>query len=285
MPRTAKPKPKCVECGRVTRRVHGIIGVSLCSECQQGNPEKYACITKTRAIKEYRLTESDLAKLDVIETDNPHYKSAAPMRLYLHKHIKQVSLNKYGGDQPYKVTLIPFSEKHIQWFSDDTNRIYDISAGSFQRLVADRIDAMGFEVHLVGDVNRKDGGVDIIAYPKRDLFQVPFLLAIQAKHHRSSRTTGVPVVRDFHGVLSSKNTVFNAGFLVTNTSFTPDATWFAQNKATLIRLRDINDLQRWLKNDFANESEWREIPQSIVLAPGVQIEIPRPPKIILPDDG
>jgi hypothetical protein len=66
-------------------------------------------------------------------------------------------------------------------------------------LIANRLENMGLSVQLVGDVNRKDGGVDIIAYPNRGC-GFPFLLAIQAKHHRSSRKTGAPDVRDFHGV-------------------------------------------------------------------------------------
>ena len=56
-----------------------------------------------------------------------------------------------------------------------------------------------------------------------------------------------------------------------------------------MRLRDLQDLRRWLKDDFDNEFEWREIPDRIVLAPGVEIAIPRqglfvpkPPKLILP---
>ena len=40
--------------------------------------------------------------------------------------------------------------------------------------------------------------------------------------------------------------------------------------------------QRWLLEDFQNEAEWREIPQKIVLAPGIEIIIPRP-KLIVPD--
>lgn len=63
--------------------------------------------------------------------------------------------------------------------------------------------------------------------------------------------------------------------IVTNTSFTADAHWFATNNPTLLRLRDIQDLRRWLKNDFVNEYEWREIPDQIELAPGIHIAIPK----------
>ncbi|PZO39968.1 MAG: hypothetical protein DCF17_12610 [Shackletoniella antarctica] len=133
---------------------------------------------------------------------------------------------------------------------------------------------MGLSVQLVGDVYRKDGGVDIIAYPNRGC-AFPFLLAVQAKHHRSNRKTGSPDVRDFHGLLTSRVSPFHMGMIVTNTSFTADAQWFADNNQNLLRLRDMKDISRWMKNDFMNEAEWREIPEKVELVSGVTIQIPK----------
>lgn len=65
------------------------------------------------------------------------------------------------------------------------------------------------------------------------------------------------------------------GVIVTNTSFTADAKWFAGNNQTLLRLRDLEDMRRWLRNDFDNQFEWREIPDEVELAPGVKIAIPK----------
>jgi hypothetical protein len=70
------------------------------------------------------------------------------------------------------------------------------------------------------------------------------------------------------------------GMIVTNTSFTADAKWFANNNQTLLRLRDMQDLNRWMRNDFVNESEWREIPEEIELTPGVTIKIPRKQSLV-----
>jgi hypothetical protein len=65
------------------------------------------------------------------------------------------------------------------------------------------------------------------------------------------------------------------GMIVTNTSFTADAQWFADNNQNLLRLRDMKDISRWMKNDFMNEAEWREIPEKVELASGVTIQIPK----------
>ena len=43
----------------------------------------------------------------------------------------------------------------------------------------------------------------------------------------------------------------------------------------VLRLRDLADLCRWMQDDFVTESEWREIPTEIELAPGVTVAIPK----------
>ena len=154
--------------------------------------------------------------------------------------------------------------------------IYRVTPSEFEDLVCDRLSAMGLEPHKVGHTHRKDGGVDILFWPRR--YQAfPFLGAVQVKHHSEPGRLVPPfVVRDFAGVVAGHQ--FNAGLLVTNTGFSPDAHWFAKHHGRLLRLRDLQDLQRWLRNDFAAEEEWREIPDSIELCPGVIIPIPKPEK-------
>jgi len=48
----------------------------------------------------------------------------------------------------------------------------------------------------------------------------------------------------------------------------------AQNRAFL-RLRDFDDLRRWLREQFDAEADWREIPDTIALAPGITVTIPK----------
>lgn len=270
----ANPKAPCSECRKATTRKHPILNTYLCSNCQRQHQNKYRYITKTRAISEYRLKSADLESLGVHEVDNPYYKKAAPMQLYLFNQVEELSKEKWGSPEPYTVELVKFSNELLAWFLEDPERLKQIPPDKFEYLIANRLENMGLSVQIVGDVNRKDGGVDIIAYPNSGC-SFPFLLAIQAKHHRSSRKTGAPDVRDFHGVLTSRISPFHMGMIVTNTSFTADAKWFANNNQTLLRLRDIQDLNRWMRNDFVNEAEWREIPEEIELAPGITIKIPK----------
>ncbi|HUU31598.1 MAG TPA: restriction endonuclease, partial [Phycisphaerae bacterium] len=132
---------------------------------------------------------------------------------------------------------------------------------------------------LTGATTRKDGGVDLIAVPKIRTV-ASFLLAGQVKHHKRGEKTGRSAV---DRLLAWRDSEFRLGLLVTNTEFTRDAKWVAsqdRNRAFL-RLRDTEDLKRWLEENFDYEKNWREIPEFITLAPGIKIEVPKP-KIILP---
>jgi hypothetical protein len=154
------------------------------------------------------------------------------------------------------------------------DEISNLTPELFEELVCDRFQAMGYVVERVGEHTfRKDGGIDIVATQERATF--PFLIAIQAKHHRSpKKKTGPGPVRELLGVVDTH--LFNAGILVTNTTFTPDARWIAEQRSMLVRLRDIYDIERWLANNFLDECDWREMPDEIVVCPGVVVHIPKP---------
>jgi hypothetical protein len=161
----------------------------------------------------------------------------------------------------------------IKQLWSDPNEIYKLTPGAFEELVADRLEAMGLNVCQVGGHSyHKDGGIDFIAWLEKTEF--PFLMAIQAKHHRSPEyKTGPGPVRELLGVVQSLP--LSAGVLVTNTTFTPDAKWAAQQKPHLMQLRDIYDIRRWLENNFLDECDWRNFPDQIVVCPGVVIPLPK----------
>ncbi|KAG0287212.1 hypothetical protein BGZ97_007162 [Linnemannia gamsii] len=54
-------------------------------------------ITKTQACDSYHLRDEDLWSLDCLEKRNPHYRNAAPMRLYLEEEVQERSLEIHGG--------------------------------------------------------------------------------------------------------------------------------------------------------------------------------------------
>lgn len=171
----------------------------------------------------------------------------------------------------YQIEIISIGQLLSDQILKDPSAINHISPREFELLICDRLYAMGLEPKLVGATNRRDGGVDIVFWP-RTKSAFPFLGAAQVKHHRDWKAKeGPAVVREFAGVLSSQP--FHAGLIVTNTSFTPDAKWFAREHASLLKLREFEDIRRWLINRFDDEEEWREIPKRIELCPGVFVDL------------
>ncbi len=173
--------------------------------------------------------------------------------------------------EPLHVKLIGVGETLGDQLRKEPSLVHQLTPEQFEELICDRLFAMGFEPRRIGAINRKDGGVDVLFWPRmRSSF--PFLGAAQVKHHRNPNSKeGPATVREFSGTLAGQP--FNAGLLVTNTSFSPDAEWFAREHAKLMKLRDFNDIRRWLLDNFTDEAEWREIPSSIELCPGVVIKI------------
>ncbi len=178
---------------------------------------------------------------------------------------------RLGLVQPVTVRLLPVTRLLIPALAANPSLIHQLTPSQFEDFVCDRLFAMGMEPRRVGLMNQRDGGVDVVFWP-RDRSAFPFLGAAQVKHHRNShKLEGPAAVRELAAVLGAHP--FHAGLLVTNTTFTPDAKWFAAHHAQLIRLRDFADIQRWLRGRFDDDAEWREIPNEIELCPGVVVHI------------
>ncbi len=174
---------------------------------------------------------------------------------------------------PPRVELVDISPQILHLLSEEPERLWDATPEFFENLICDRLDAIGYGLERVGSSTfRKDGGVDILAWPRAPL--VPCLMAVQVKHTAlRNRKIGPQPVRDLLGTVQTLG--LNVGLLVTNTTFTPDALWVAEQRPFLVRLRDFEHLCRWLRNDFLQEHEWRGLPTQIELCPGVIIKLPR----------
>jgi hypothetical protein len=96
---------------------------------------------------------------------------------------------------------------------------------------------------------------------------------VQVKHRRDpSSKVGPEPLRELMGVMATHR-FFSAGMIVTNTSFTPDAKHFASRSQSLLRLRDFNDLMRWVADNFLDEAEWRELPTRVQLCEGIWVDL------------
>ncbi len=182
-------------------------------------------------------------------------------------YLREAQDSEEQASQSYVVNVTPVILEQLRI---DYEEIYKISPEDFEVLVLNRLQAMGFEGQRVGATYARDGGVDIVFWPKPP-FSMPFLAVAQVKHHRSDRrSTPVKDVREFAGVLRPP---FQFGMIVTNTAFTADAHWAASQTSGLLRLRDMHDLSRWIASDFASEADWREIPRIVEVGPGIRVPL------------
>jgi CheY-like chemotaxis protein len=249
-------------------------GLALARQIRAINPSLPLVGMSSFAMTAYQPRDTDanvdqwLPKINIVEKGDPD--------AFVDELVSKIKLSKVVVPEspPPKpiVDVIGVGRilaKHLVY---EPTLVHGLSPEEFEELICDRLSAMGMEVRRVGGAFQKDGGIDIVFWSNGSNF--PFLGAAQVKHHKRPRTKeGVGSVRDFAGAIAGQP--FGAGIIVTNTSFTADAEWFARERAKLIRLRDYQDVRRWLLGDFTDDAEWREIPESIQLCPGVTIDLRR----------
>jgi hypothetical protein len=242
---------------------------------------------RSRNWYECALCQSPIEKGQYYYRDDPHpmarkYRGQTARQICVHCVKSDAYINERAStgqlqlpfdeyvSSPVRVELIDVTQLLLDNLRIDPNEIHRIDCDEFEEFICGRLSAMGFQAHRTGRINRKDGGIDIVFW-NEGVF--PILGAAQVKHHRThNRSNGPEVVRDFRGALATCPAQF--GVVITNTTFTADARWFADHQGGLVRLRDISDLRRWINDEFVTDEFWHAVPATIELCPGVKIEVP-----------
>ncbi len=171
-------------------------------------------------------------------TSNPNTKLSNEAVSILFKHFK-------SGIDDF-IVLDPTIEI-LEWIRKDFRNLGKINPEKFEDIVAYLLNKNGYNVEKCGKTNEKDGGIDIIAW-KRDV--VTFIIAVQVKFkYNLDKKVTTGEVRDFVGAFHICN-YFNAGMLVTNTSFSVDSKWIEKLNHIPIELKDGNEIQNWLKGNY-----------------------------------
>ena len=212
---------------------------------------------------------------ECVRATNPGEKELITRRLFVRsasvRGAGQVNDQQRSLFEPLRVEVVGVGACLSARLAGEPALVHTLSPEEFEEFICERLFAMGLEPRRVGGTFEGDGGIDVVFWPRTPT-PFPFLGAAQVKHHRGAhRTEGPDTVREFAGSISGRP--FSAGIVVTNTSFSAGAEWFARQHGGLIRLRGFDDICRWLANNFSSEEEWRELPSAIELAPGVVVRV------------
>jgi Restriction endonuclease len=170
---------------------------------------------------------------------------------------------------PLRIELVDIPRILVPKLRLDLDILYQIGPDTFELLVMDLVHSMGYHIERPSKTFQRDGGIDFVFWRPTDPLSLPG--AAQVKFHRSkSRSDGPKSIRELAGVLSRH---FKQGLLVTNTTFTKSARWSAENSSAILRLRDIEDLKRWVQYDFKLEDPLRDFPGEIELAPNLWLRL------------
>jgi hypothetical protein len=175
------------------------------------------------------------------------------------------------GKGPPVIEVVNFTPQLLKSLELDPEYLAQLSPDKFEDLVAELLHNIGLQVIKTGSTYRRDGGIDLIAYPPPGTY--PFLIAAQVKHSRVGAPVQTRIVRELRGVLTSLP--FDIGMIVTNTDFTPDAKWAAAQMPRIIRLHNREDIREWMSGEIKDSAIFREFPSSIEIAPGIKIPITR----------
>ena len=89
-------------------------------------------------------------------------------------------LDLFSSEAPTIVKVSEITPWLLDILRENPSNLSQLSPEAFEHFIADRLDNMGFHVHLTGATRQRDGGIDLIAVPKVPSASA-FLLAGQVK--------------------------------------------------------------------------------------------------------
>ena len=158
----------------------------------------------------------------------------------------------------------------IAQLRDNPDRLFDISPGRFEELIAQVLRGFGFEVSLTPGA--KESERDIVALRRTEVGNI--LTLVECKRFPPGKKLGI---RDLSSLLESVDREkASNGIIVTTGCFTSPANRFLQEHRNRLIGVDGNSLQDWL-----NRYVHGVAPDDLVMMPG-EHELPRTTSAALP---
>ena len=80
----------------IDQSIYEVFGELVCSVCKLHSPS-FALISRAEANSSYLVTDDALKTIKFQTRDNPHHSSWTPMKLFLRKHVIELSVKRFGS--------------------------------------------------------------------------------------------------------------------------------------------------------------------------------------------
>lgn len=142
-----------------------------------------------------------------------------------------------------KIEVRELDKEWISYFAKRPERLRRIAPREFEKLIFEILLDRGYDVQLTRMGG--DGGRDILA-----IFKSPsegeVLTIVECKRWKPERKVGIAVVERFLYVMHEKDNA-KYGIIATTSYFSRDTTPLAKKWSRELKLRDFNQVVKWLK--------------------------------------
>jgi hypothetical protein len=196
----------------------------------------------------YVYTRAEVGKIFKATESGVRAWEAKALRKLLHplrfKKLAQfLDIFQLAGADESIVAAVRICESELMaYVSKHPGRLSDVSSDAFERIIAEIMSSMGFEVHLTSKT--RDGGRDIVAFSS-DRLGVTSKYIVECKRYAVRRPVRVELVRSLYGVKQQQRA--DHAVLATTSYFTGDSIKFARSPEVWnLHLRDFDAIKDWL---------------------------------------
>lgn len=140
-----------------------------------------------------------------------------------------------------QIEVSKINQQMMRDLKNNPRLLHALTTRQFERLVADLLEKMGYEVHLTPQT--RDGGKDIYAAKKSELGS--FLYLVECKKNGPEHPVGINVIRQLYGVLQQERATY--AMVATTSYYSDKAIQFQKEIEHQMSLKDYQDLVRWLR--------------------------------------
>jgi restriction system protein len=162
-----------------------------------------------------------------------------------------------------KIEVSELNKELISYFAKHPEQLRSIPPREFEKIIFEILLNRGFDVQLTRMGG--DGGRDILAVFKSPS-QEEVLTIVECKRWKPERKVGIAVVERFLYVMNEKDKA-KYGIIATTSYFSRDTESVAKKWSKELKLRDFNNLVKWLKE----YGQWKGDKHSGLWAPNISV--------------